>query len=519
MILFSRGEKTIEVKSASDFKDVLPTDIKGPKSLSDDIAIIGAGPSGIHMAYLLKEKGFKNVKILERTNRLGGKSTSIKYRGTIHELGTVYISKDYEENVISLLKKFTNSTLVPIPMASVWADNSTSGIPFATYIFLKLKSKYKDVTLDNLKKMYVSTIYKYIALHRSLFGEYKGELMPEPSEHTKSKISGSFYDFLKRNELEDLKDLLTASFTLQGYGQLDEVPALYGLLWNTPRLMQSIVSFLNGDDGGLYILSNGFESLWNCMANTLDLDITYNISVRYIHIDDNAHDINGKTNKIFVYYKDDPKGPIKIESYDFLIWTPPVSKIVKLIGGNEIKEEKKMFSSMEHTYYTTSLVDVYESKRSVSPVDWWFDRIYSKQNMAVWASRESYASTHGYHGYNYAEGKYPTGDDADKKRTSVFYQYSKKKPNKRQLRSILKQHLKNYGATRSKMLYQRKWPYFERFNFRDAERGHHWKVLRLQGEHKIWFCGSSVSFESVKSVVEYNQLLVSRMEKPEVRID
>lgn len=95
MILFSRGEKTIEVKSASDFKDVLPTDIKGPKSLSDDIAIIGAGPSGIHMAYLLKEKGFKNVKILERTNRLGEYLLVFSFRHVSNFFLTILLLRHY----------------------------------------------------------------------------------------------------------------------------------------------------------------------------------------------------------------------------------------------------------------------------------------------------------------------------------------------------------------------------------------------------------------------------------------
>ena len=34
----------------------------------------------------------------------------------------------------------------------------------------------------------------------------------------------------------------------------------------------------------------------------------------------------------------------------------------------------------------------------------------------------------------------------------------------------------------------------------------------MQGKHGIWYAGSSVSFESVKSVVEYNKILLSNMD-------
>lgn len=52
------------------FKKIYPKRIPGP-SPKDKIAIVGAGPSGIHMAYLLKTKGFKDVEILEATDDIG----------------------------------------------------------------------------------------------------------------------------------------------------------------------------------------------------------------------------------------------------------------------------------------------------------------------------------------------------------------------------------------------------------------------------------------------------------------
>ena len=53
------------------YEKTFPGKIPGPKKLTDSIGIIGAGPSGIHMAYLLKNKGFKDITILEATDQIG----------------------------------------------------------------------------------------------------------------------------------------------------------------------------------------------------------------------------------------------------------------------------------------------------------------------------------------------------------------------------------------------------------------------------------------------------------------
>ncbi|XP_034110936.2 spermine oxidase-like [Drosophila albomicans] len=51
------------------------------------IVIIGSGPSGIAAATRLIEQGFKNVRILEAENRIGGRINSIEYADSIVDLG------------------------------------------------------------------------------------------------------------------------------------------------------------------------------------------------------------------------------------------------------------------------------------------------------------------------------------------------------------------------------------------------------------------------------------------------
>ena len=55
------------------------------------------------------------------------------------------------------------------------------------------------------------------------------------------------------------------------------------------------------------------------------------------------------------------------------------------------------------------------------------------------------------------------------------------------------------------------WRYFPRWSPEDMEQGRHWQVFQIQGQRRMWYAGSSVSFESIRSVMEYNKLLIRQM--------
>ena len=56
------------------------------------IIIVGAGPAGINMASMLINNGYKNVSILEKDERYGGKTyTIVDDNGIPHEMGTCYM--------------------------------------------------------------------------------------------------------------------------------------------------------------------------------------------------------------------------------------------------------------------------------------------------------------------------------------------------------------------------------------------------------------------------------------------
>ena len=79
------------------------------------------------MAYMLKQKGFKHVTILEKSNELGGKSQTLRYRGTDQALSTIFFTQaTYQNTLIPLLQKFglfEGNTVPATLQASAWPTN------------------------------------------------------------------------------------------------------------------------------------------------------------------------------------------------------------------------------------------------------------------------------------------------------------------------------------------------------------------------------------------------------------
>uniref|UniRef100_A0A7M5X3N0 Uncharacterized protein n=1 Tax=Clytia hemisphaerica TaxID=252671 RepID=A0A7M5X3N0_9CNID len=165
---------------------------------------------------------------------LGGKSRTINYRGANHEMGTCYLSTDYEHNILRLVNQFTQSATKRPPIASVWSRiTPNSSVTFNHNYSMVLKMKYPKLNMMEIQSLFLRKLKTYVYLHKTMFGDYYGEIMPQPSPQTMEKIKGTFLDFLEPNGLADLEEMFTASHTLQGYGRISEIPALYGLMWNT----------------------------------------------------------------------------------------------------------------------------------------------------------------------------------------------------------------------------------------------------------------------------------------------
>lgn len=139
-------------------------------------------------------------------------------------------------------------------------------------------------------------------------------------------------------------------------------------------------------------------------------------------------------------------------------------------------------------------------KRAPTPTAYWLDNLVKKRSMTIWASRNSKEV------FDYGIANTSRVDDA---RYELAYQYSTDIPCKPLRKAYA--HFDAMGAEEIEIPLQKVWRYFPHYTSHRLSTGVLWDILEMQGKGRTWYIGSSVSFESLKSVIEYNKLLLSLM--------
>ena len=178
-----------------------------------------------------------------------------------------------------------------------------------------------------------------------------------------------------------------------------------------------------------------------------------------------------------------------------------------------IPKEQELLTRTEHVYFTTAILNSRNVTRPKTPIDYFFSNVLLKREHSVWAQRDSYALVMGYQGDDYQNGVYPNGDDGLAFRSTVVYAMGKVDPalTGTDLELQFLDHAKHMGGTDLQLLNLTTWNYFPRFSPADMEKGVLWRILEVQGQYGMWYIGSSVCFESVKSVTDYNKMIVQNM--------
>ncbi len=275
-------------------------------SATASIGIVGGGPAGLSLAKLLDEQGFSRVAVFEASERVGGKSYSIRQGGAVHDMGTCYSTLSYQT---------TNRWMRRYGIRQrALGRQVMEGAPFMKFVNAEPGGSL------------VAEAGRYLKARRA----FLSDRAPNPDgAEAHAAAAEPFADWLARNDLPRMRRFMLRAFTSIGYGPLEALPTVQALRWATPRL------FLTGLLAQLKMPVEGWQKLWEQVAD--DLDVRRAEPVQHIERGPNGVVIHT------------PTGP---NVFDYLVVTTPVDE---LAGMMELTADERAIAvgTTWNSYVTT----------------------------------------------------------------------------------------------------------------------------------------------------------------------
>ena len=429
-------------------------------SIEDDIAIIGAGMAGLHMALNLKDRGYKNVTVYEEADRVGGKCYSKTVDGCAIDFGAGIIPG--ESSVIALCDRF-HVELMPI---GLYGNYVSSGTVRKTGLKLTMALKFLDrIQMGRLRKL----IDKF---------NIPDPLLNADDERWR-ELSLPFSLVLKREGLNLAAGFCNRILYTYGYGTADEIPAYYGFeffrLWLDAFIGQK-----------LYVARKGYQALPLAMAEQGGLNIKLMKKVS---------DIQHNGNKISCLFNDG-----SIVEADFLINSVPHG-VIPSAGKEPAHNRASPFTGIREFDYDVGLIEkqksVYISEHLTESRPGHVNFLVSQQQVREVGSNIK------------VNGK------KDRELTSYYcapnFTIEDHHISEDESEVLINRSLSNYYDLKQFNILDRvRWSYFPQLSPEAIEVGELAQIFCQQGESRVWNIGSACSFETVVNVIDYNQKVLSK---------
>lgn len=427
--------------------------------IKDNIAIIGAGMAGLHMALSLKDRGYKNVTIYEEADRVGGKCYSKTVDGCAIDIGAGIIPG--ESRVADLCDRFN----VELIQVDLYGNYVSSGTVRKTGPKLTMALKFLDIT--QMGKL------------RKLIDKFN---VPDPLLNTDDKrwkeLSLPFSLVLKRQGLNLASGFCNRILYTYGYGTVDEIPAYYGFeffrLWLDGFIGQK-----------LYVASKGYQTLPCMMEKEGRLNVK--LLKKVVNIEH-----NGK--KVKCLFSDG-----SVAEVDFMINSVPhrvIPSAGKEAAGKAAVNRISPFESMGEFDYDVGIIE-----KSTSP----------------FLSEHLTESRPGHVNFLVSQQKVREGiDQRTGSELSTYYcapnfSINNYHASESESEVLVNRSLKKYYDVKQfRVLDRVRWSYFPQFFPEAIEAGELARIFCQQGEDRVWNIGSACSFETVVNVVDYNQKVLDK---------
>lgn len=469
---------------ASSFKQeaearILPLTIP-KKDLHSKIAVLGAGVSGLSCAHYLTKKGYKNVHVIEKTNRVGGKVNSIQLKAPNgkmypYELGAIVISPPTYKTIMEII----NDVRAPL-------DNY-----IATSCHLDPENQDQRQRIifssayDSLEgEPHTSLAQQGLELWEAFANNSQIDAMKKVGhgQNRASSHSQSFYEWCKENRLsEGTIKTIERAITGIGYGDIHEVPAAYHMKYFPLHLSikQLLFSkYLPGKYGKKH-LRNGYQSLWNQVAQKLNISLNRDIQ-------EIAKSTSSK-NGVEITFQDGVK-----EHFDYVLVACPFEKIVDRFHHQLINPEFKASNFKKFNYYPMhNFLIEFESKElyEANINTAWFSRYYSQD---FTGKPMLIINRHPQNNIYNVYGDGSSGANKEEVLANIeqsFYRLSFK---------IIDIHAHSLWKT-----------YFPYIGSEDLKQGYFNQLEKLQGKNGLYYLTSRMNFETTEHSAQYGKYIAN----------
>lgn len=415
-------------------------------NVNDKICIVGAGPAGLSAAFYLEKKGYKDITVLERLDRVGGKCNSPYYKGKRYEMGAIMGVPTY------------HATKEICEYVGVKADG-----PKLDRDFIDAKTgkgiqafppELADKVMEQMKKMGTLLATKYAGYDSNGHRDVHPDLME------------TFEDFCDMNDVALVKYLWLNPFTSFGYGYFNLIPAAYVLKYLDWPTLQA---FINKD---LLTWENGTQSIWEALSDKLNRKPRLCTKIEKVTRED------GKVNVYTEFGK---------ELYDKIIFASPLQDLKYYVDINE--EEEKYFSKIICEDYKVFACTV-KNYPTISG--------YIPENMVQ--NRAGHVMVY-YHRWK---------DDPNQIITAYVLGNPQEKVGVAECKALVEEDMKIFNVEVDDIVMHKSWRYFPHINTDEYKRGWYDKVEGWQGNNNTFFAGEIMSYGDIDEVVQYSKELVER---------
>ena len=435
---------------------------------TDRICVVGGGPAGVGAAWYLHKQGYRNVTLLEQTDRIGGKARSIHVDGNTIDLGALDVASDYI-NVRRIAEELDAPTRITAQLGAM---------DFATG---QASSSLKRLTANAGFLQLGRAMVSYM---RAIGWTYDDFLEAPRMTDVPPELTVTMGEWLDKGGMGCLRPMFDYVCTGFGYGPLDKIPAAYLLRFVDFGDFIEMLKVDLGIRSWPRNFTKGYANLCIMMARNLP-DVRVNSAVESVVRQP------GTADPVSVHVRGQPD-PL---CFDQLIMACRLDSTLAGIVQGLQPEAKSLFGKVRYQPYSTAVC-------RTRGIPW-----ISLGAVPLPAAGHVYCMIQPWQGGD-ATAFYimnPEGLSADQIHRNI----------RDDLARITTLDGVRCDFKVEELVEYVEWTYFPHFSCADLADGAYDRIEALQGQANTYFTGGLLGFETVHNSLAHAESIVHRYFTPE----